>query len=176
MIARFACALLLAIAHSSHAAVQSAGPGGFVVVVRQTAAVPPAAAYAAFAHVEHWWSPAHSFSGKGANLSLSLTPGGCFCERLPGGGVRFLLVDAAIPPRLLVLHGGLGPLLDQAVTGAMRVTFIPAGAGTAIELRYAVAGAVEPSAPVLAPAVDRVLTEQLARFARFAATGKAEAK
>ena len=44
----------------------------------------PATTYSrdrAFARVGEWWGKDHTYSGDSANLSLSLTPGGCWCER-----------------------------------------------------------------------------------------------
>jgi hypothetical protein len=34
-----------------------------------------------------WWDPAHTYSGQGANLSLTFEDGGCWCERLADGTV-----------------------------------------------------------------------------------------
>lgn len=44
-----------------------------------------------------WWDSAHTYSGDAANLSLDLSPGGCWCERLANGSdfdhARTVLVD-----------------------------------------------------------------------------------
>ena len=53
---------------------------------------------------------------------MSLSPGGCFCERLPnGGGIEHMRVAFVDPGKRLVLTGSLGPLLYQATAGVMDV-------------------------------------------------------
>lgn len=50
-------------------------------------------------------------------------PGGCFCEKMPNGGVRHMTVTHVMAPGTLVLNGGLGPLGTMATTGVMELTF-----------------------------------------------------
>lgn len=145
---------------------------------RNTAVVPasPAAVYERLVgDVGSWWSSDHTFSGDAANLRIDDGAEGCFCEKLPGGGVvRHLTVVHAAPGKLLRLRGGLGPLQGAAVTGAMSWELAPSGLGTAVTLTYAVGGYAPGGLDAWAPAVDRVVGEQLDRLARFVTTGSPE--
>jgi len=116
-----------------------------------------------------WWDRAHTYSGDAANLSIDARAGGCFCERLPGGGgVRHLTVVYADPGRLLRMSGGLGPLQDLAVTGVLSWKLTGNAGRTTIEVTYKVGGYV-PGAGVgaLAVPVDTMLTAQLRRLVDY---------
>ena len=155
----------------ANAEVVSASANGFHLRQTVSLAAPPPRAYAAFADIGRWWNPDHSYSGKSANLSLSLTAGGCFCERLDnGGGIEHLRVAYADPGKRAVLTGGLGPLLYQAVAGAMDLQFKSSGAETSLVMDYKVAGFASGGADKLAPLVDKVLAEQFTRLRAFAGT------
>jgi uncharacterized protein YndB with AHSA1/START domain len=157
----------LALAGSSPAAaeVKSSTPGGFEVEAKVTVAASAADVYAALGRIGEWWDPAHSYSGKGENLSLDSRIGGCFCERLEGGGaVEHLRVVYAQPGQLLRLQGGLGPLQAHAVAGTLTWTLKPAINGTEISQTYIVGGYIPGGADKLAPLVDQVLAEQLQRL------------
>lgn len=162
-------ALALLIAAPVSAEVVSASANGFEV--RESASMPvsPASAFAAFGRIGSWWSGQHSFSGEAANLTLALEPGGCLCERLAnGGGVQHMHVTYVEPGKRVLLSGSLGPLLFQATTGVMDVQFKSEGAGTRLVLDYRVSGFFDGGADKLAPAVDAVLAEQVARLKAYA--------
>ena len=165
-------AIILAVAATPGSAeVLSSSANGFEVREMVNLNVPPAAAFAAFGRVGSWWNGQHSFSGKAANLSLVLQPGGCFCERLPnGGGAQHLRVAFLDPGKRVVLTGSLGPLLFLATTGVMDVTFQPSGSGTRLVLDYRAAGFFNGGADKIAPAVDGVLGEQVTRLKAYTAT------
>jgi uncharacterized protein YndB with AHSA1/START domain len=119
-----------------------------------------------------WWDPAHTWSGKAANLVLDARAGGCFCESLPSGGsVQHAQVIFMQPPDALRLRGSLGPLQELAAVGILTFTFKPADQGTAITLTYSVGGELPDDQGKLAKLVDQVLTLQLERLARFIDTG-----
>ena len=112
-----------------------------------------------------WWNPTHSYSGKVSNLSLEPKAGGCFCEKLAGGGsVEHMRVVYAEPGKTLRLQGGLGPLQAQAAAGTLTWTLKPVMNGTEIVQTYAVSGYFPGGTEKLAPGVDKVLAEQLARL------------
>lgn len=145
--------------------------GGFVAKLSVDSAMTPTQAYAAFQRIDAWWASSHTYSGAAANLSLSLTPGGCWCEALPNGGfVRHMSVEYANPGKALRLSGGLGPLQAMGVAGAMSVTFEAKGTGSVIQVEYRVAGRADGGWNSIAGAVDRVLGEQFARLAALPAT------
>jgi hypothetical protein len=162
---RFVAAAALLIASPATAEVVSSGEHGFEI--RQSAIVPlpPRDAMNAFANVGAWWDGSHAYSGNASNLSMSLQPGGCFCERLPGGGgIEHLRVTYVDPGKRVVLTGSLGPLLFQATAGVMDIQFQPVGSGSRVSLTYKVAGFANGGADKLAPLVDRVLGGQVARY------------
>lgn len=159
----------------ARAEVADRAAGGFTVKAAVTVPVAPAAAWAAFVDVGAWWDKAHTFSGDAANLSLEARPGGCWCEKLPGGGVQHLTVVYADAGKVLRLTGGLGPLQSLAVAGVMSVTFAPAKGGTEVRLSYTVGGYAPTGLGDLAKPVDAVLAAQLERYkqrAGRAATGR----
>nr|AIA12086.1 Polyketide cyclase / dehydrase and lipid transport [uncultured bacterium] len=161
--------VLALLAAPASAEVVGSNANGFQVRQSAQIVVPPAATYAAFGKIGRWWSGEHTYSGKSDNLSLSLNPGGCFCERLDGGGgIEHLRVTYVDPGKLVLLTGSLGPLLYEATTGVMDVQFERIAGGTKVTLDYRVAGFANGGAEKLAPLVDSVLAEQFKRFREFA--------
>ena len=163
---RSVCLAMLAIAAPAAAEVKSSGAGGFEV--QSTIKVPasPAQTYAMLGSIGEWWSPQHSYSGKAANLRLGLKAGDCFCERLDDGGtVEHARVVQARPGQLLRLHGGLGPLQGEGVSGSLSWQLKPAaGGGTEVTQTYVVGGYIRGGAEKFAAPVDGVMTEQLQRL------------
>jgi hypothetical protein len=165
-------ALLLPLLASTPAAaeVASASSNGFEVRQSVNLVVPPEVAFKAFQNVASWWDPEHTYSGDSANLSLNLTPGGCFCERTPkvGGGVEHMRVAYVEPGTHVVLVGSLGPLLYEATTGVMDIQVKRTGGGSQLTMTYKVAGFANGGADKLAAAVDTVLATQMKRFRAYA--------
>ena len=158
-------AAAFAIAAPVSAAVVQATPAGFEVSATVTVAASPAAAYAALGQPGRWWSSAHTYSGKAANLALDPKAGGCFCEALANGGsVEHARVVFASPGKALRLRGGLGPIQQEGADGALTWTLKPSGTGTEIGMTYVVGGFIRSGAQALAPAVDGVMVEQLTRL------------
>lgn len=160
----FAAAALVVAAPASAAVVSSSG---HAFEISHSAIVPlaPADAMRAFANVSGWWSAAHTYSGSASNLSMSLQPGGCFCERLPnGGGIEHLRVTYVDPAKRLVLTGSLGPLLYEATAGVMDVRFAAVGSGSRVTLNYRAAGFANGGADAMAPVVDKVLGGLVANY------------
>ncbi len=127
-----------------------------------------------------WWNPLHSWSGDAANLYLDPQAGGCFCELLPKptgapdslrrGSIEHMRVIAAMPPKLLRLSGALGPLQGEALAGTLTVVLKPlpgqgASGGSHLTWSYVVGGFMRMTVDDIAPAVDKVMTEQFTRLA-----------
>ena len=162
-------AAALCVSGAAHADVVSANANGLHVRHEVQIVVPPSNAFAAFGQISSWWSPEHSYSGKAANLSLALAPGGCFCERFTdGGGIEHMRVTYVEPGKRILLTGSLGPLLYLATSGVMDVQFERIAGGTKITLDYKAAGFAEGGADKLAPVVDSVLADQMRRYRQFA--------
>lgn len=161
--------LLMALATPSTAEVKSAGSNGMEVESRISVPVTPEALYRAFGELPLWWSDDHTYSGKAANLGLELKPGGCWCERLPGGGgVEHMRVAYVDPGKRVVLTGSLGPLLAEATTGVMQIAIEREGAGATLVMNYRAAGFARGGAAKMAPLVDEVLAVQVRRLADHA--------
>ena len=126
-----------------------------------------ASAWNRLVDIASWWDPKHTYSGHSSNLSITLEPGGCWCEKLEQGGfAKHLDVVLVIPRKALRLTGGLGPLQGMGATGALTFTLRRiSNARTEVVAEYAVVGYSHDGLGSLAPAVDSVLAEQLDRFA-----------
>jgi uncharacterized protein YndB with AHSA1/START domain len=158
---------------TARAEVVDSAAGGFTVKQTLSVAAPAAKAWAALIDPRSWWDKSHTWSGDAANLSLDAKPNGCFCEKLPGGGgVRHMTVVYAEPRKLLRMSGGLGPLQDLAVSGAMTFKLTEAEGKTTLEMTYKIGGYAPTGLGALATPVDGVLGEQLARWKRKVETGK----
>jgi uncharacterized protein YndB with AHSA1/START domain len=166
---------IAALAAPTAAAAEVVGSNDNGFELRQTVELssPPRAAFDAFTQIARWWDDDHTYSGKSANLSLSLRAGGCFCEALPrGGGVEHMRIAYLAPGEQLVMTGSLGPLLYEATSGVMAVKVERTGRGSRLTLNYKVAGFANGGAAKLAPLVDRVLAGQLERYRRYAARAR----
>src|SRR4028118_792808 len=86
MLRTLVAAIIVLLPATADAEVLSAGPNGFEIQHSVSTVAPPQATFDAFGRVAEWWNADHTYSGKAANLSLALSPGCCFCERLDSGG------------------------------------------------------------------------------------------
>jgi uncharacterized protein YndB with AHSA1/START domain len=116
--------------------------------------------------IANWWEADHSWSGDAANLYVDASPGGCFCERLPGGGwVEHLRIIYLEPNREIRLRGSLGPLMQMGVQGTMTWMIEPiAEGGSTITFTYNLHGHLANGFAGIAPAVDGVIGAQLANL------------
>ena len=162
-------------APAAHAEVLTRTETGFVVRIASEVTAPPAEAWKTILAPAQWWQSQHTFSGEAANLSLDPQVGGCFCEVLPRpegapatqkpGGVQHMRVIYIEPPRAMRLVGALGPLQSEALAATMTITVKPTEKGSRILFEYVVGGFMRYKVDEIAPAVDRMLTAQLASLA-----------
>lgn len=175
--ARLAMAATLAAAVASAAQAETRGvsTSGFTVTHAATLKAAPAQVFAALGRIGQWWSPAHTYSGQAANMTIELRAGGCFCERWGGGNeieharVLYVARDGA-----LRVEGGLGPLQALAVSAVLTISLKQAadGEGTEMTWLYRVSGAPDPALAQWAGPVDQVLGEQVARLVAHAESGR----
>jgi hypothetical protein len=159
-----ACALA-AHAGTARAEVVSVGGGGFEVRETLHVNAAPDKTYAMLLAPDKWWSSDHTFSHDAANLTLDPRVGGCWCEKLPGGGeVEHLRVQYLMPGKGLRLRGALGPFQSLAVEGVMTFALKPADGGTDIVLTYVLGGYAKDGFEAGAKAADQVLTLQVGRL------------
>ncbi len=164
-------AALLLFVPAAHAEVIDSANNGFTVKIAFDVAVPAAKAYSDIVNVASWWDPEHTFSGKASCLSLDATPGGCFCEKLPNGGVRHLTVVYADPGKMLRLNGGLGPMQDMAVAGSLNFALADSAGKTTIVMTYKVGGYLPGGVNAMAKPADAMLTGAMQRLKRYIDTG-----
>jgi uncharacterized protein YndB with AHSA1/START domain len=154
------------------AKVETSAPDGFVSASSALVPLPPAAVWTALTNWSAWWDPAHSYSGKPGMLRLDVKPGGLLSEQWPGGQVWHAQVVNALPPSLLRLHGGFGPLQSLPVNAVLDFSLKAEGSGTRLTMTYRVAGSAVSKLDTLAAPVDAVMSAGFARLVNFATTGK----
>lgn len=169
-------AILVAIAAPAQAEVKQTWAAGFRLENTVVITAPPEKVWAALGQVGKWWNGAHSYSGDSANMTMPLTPGGCFCEALPrlgaGAGVQHGVVVMAMPGQTLRINAPLGPLQGEGVAAALTFTLkATADGGTEVVETFNVGGA-RPEIVGYAAGIDGVVGEQLTRLKAFVETGK----
>jgi uncharacterized protein YndB with AHSA1/START domain len=149
--------------------VLDSSPAGFTVRTTVTIGAPPDEVYRRILHnIGDWWSSDHTYSGDAHNMSIEEKPMGCFCEKLPNGGVvRHMEVVYLAPGKTIGLNGALGPLGPLAAIGSMQIQLTPAGGGTNVVVNYAVAGYLPKGMNTWAAPVDDVLNEQFTRLKAY---------
>ena len=132
-----------------------------------------AAVYAAaVSDIGRWWSGDHTVSGDAANLYITTTVPGCFCETLgEQGGLVHMTVSFVNEDTMIRLTGGLGPLGLMGVNGNMTWEFDEAERGTVVTLQYSVGGYMDGGLDNVAGAVDDVLGEAMLRLKSYVETG-----
>ena len=177
--ALLAAAMLAALtlpAGASQADVIAQSDAGFVVKLSADTNASPADTWRMLIAPAKWWSSDHTWSRDAANLYLDAQASVCFCEKLlkslnaPAGqrigSVEHMHVLFADPRRgLLRMHGSLGPLQGEALSGTMTITLVKTEYGTRIQLEYVVGGYLRMKGEEIAPAVDDMLGQQLAKLA-----------
>ena len=165
-------AAMAVMASAAQAAVTARSETAFTATYNHIVAGTPAQVYAAIGKVGAWWNPAHTYSGDAGKVTLSLTPGGCLCEALPGGGVQHGTVVMAWRERATVrVQAALGPLQSMTTNAILTIEAKPAPDGkVAIAASYRVIGGE--GLGRLADPVDGVLADQIARLARYVEIGK----
>ncbi|SET57511.1 SRPBCC family protein [Thalassotalea agarivorans] len=171
------CALAQLLFNSALADVTYVKDNGFESVNKVRIMATPEVIYKTLTSQVHlWWNSDHTWSGDANNMSIDATAGGCFCEKLVGGGsVKHLEVVFAQPPLTLRMSGALGPLQQFAIAGAQtwEIKAIDKESSELI-LTYRVTGTLEKGLSDWAAPVDFVHNEQLQRLKRLLETGSAD--
>jgi len=117
-------ALVLGLSATPAAAeIVSRSEHAFTLRFEGQARLDPAGVPDAFSEVALWWDPAHSYTGDAANLSLSLAPGGCWCEAMADGTAFEHGRTVSQVYGEIRLHAPFGPLRDMATRADLIVTW-----------------------------------------------------
>jgi hypothetical protein len=111
-----------------------------------------------------WWSSDHTYSGDAANIRLDMIPGGCWCEALPGGGIKHAEVVMVWPERRMVrFDAPFGPLQGMGADAVLTMTWSdpPDGGERVLRWTFVVSG---PGTGAMADVIDGVMTEQFRRL------------
>lgn len=157
--------VLVVLASVAHAKVVDSSASGFTSKTSVVIDKPAASVWTSLVSISSWWDPSHSYSGKAENISLEVTAGGCFCEKLTGGTVEHARVVHVEADRRLRLRGELGPLGEMAVSGVLTFDLVEKNGKTTVTLTYVVGGYAPGGLKHLAKPVDGVLAHQLKRLA-----------
>ena len=163
----------LALAGAAAAEVSARSGNGFRLTYEHPVTASAEAVLEAVGRPAAWWSDAHTWSGSASNISVDLRPGGCWCEALPGGGVKHAEALLVWPERrMVVFDAPFGPLQSMGVDAVLTMTWADAaeGEGRTLKWTFVVNG---PAAGAMADPVDGVLAEQFARLvAHLASAGE----
>jgi len=156
----------LGLAPAASAKVVDQSDAGFSVAHTARVAATPADVWKMLRMPQNWWSKEHSWSGDAANFWLDSQAGGCFCEKLPDtgsgvGSVQHARILFSKPNQLLRLSGAFGPLQGEALNGTLTIQIKETPTGSALRFDYVVGGYMRFKVGDIAPAVDKVIGEQL---------------
>ncbi|HEY0597463.1 hypothetical protein [Sphingopyxis sp.] len=156
----------MAFAPAAKAKVVDQSEAGFTVAHTAQVAATPADVWKMLRIPQTWWSKDHSWSGDAANFWLDSQAGGCFCEKLPDtgsgvGSVQHARILFSKPNQMLRLSGAFGPLQGEALTGTLTIQIKETPTGSALRFDYVVGGYMRFKVGEIAPAVDKVIGEQL---------------
>jgi len=164
----FPAVLAAALLHGAPAAAKVVDQSeiGFSVAHTAQVSATPADVWKMLRMPQNWWSKEHSWSGDGANFWLDSQAGGCFCEKLPDtgsgvGSVQHARILFSKPNQMLRLSGAFGPLQGEALTGTLTIQIKETPTGSALRFDYVVGGYMRFKVGDIAPAVDKVIGEQL---------------
>lgn len=160
----------LAFVPAANAKVVDQSEAGFSVAHTAQVSATPADVWKMLRMPQSWWSKDHSWSGDAANFWLDSQAGGCFCEKLPDtgsgvGSVQHARILFSKPNQMLRLSGAFGPLQGEALTGTLTIQIKETPTGSALRFDYVVGGYMRFKVGEIAPAVDKVIGEQLLSLA-----------
>ena len=117
-----ATVLSVAFPSISMADVNYADNSGFSITNESESYAPVEVVYSHFIqHVDMWWPKDHTW-WKGA-LRIDEQAGGCFCETTSTASAAHMQVSYVEPNKKVVMTGGLGPLQEMGITGALTWVF-----------------------------------------------------
>ena len=157
-------AVLAAVAGPAAAEVKARSADSFTLGYERPVTASAEAVLEAIGRPAAWWSDSHTYSGDADNITVDLRPGGCWCEALPGGGVKHAEAVLVWPEqRMVMFEAPFGPLQSIGADAVLTMTWADAeGGGRVLKWTFSVSG---PGAGAMADPVDGVMAEQFGRLA-----------
>ncbi len=155
---------LAMLATTASAEVRTRTADSFMLAFERPVRAAPETVLEAVAMPAAWWSSEHTYSGDAANIRLDLIPGGCWCETLPGGGVKHAETVLVWPERRMVrFDAPFGPLQGLGADAVLTMTWSDPTEGGERVLRwtYVVNGV---GTGAMADVIDGVMAEQFRRL------------
>jgi hypothetical protein len=172
MIAAAVTALALLTASSAAAEVIARTADSFTLRYEMGAEIDPSDIPGSLVDVGRWWDSAHTYSGDAANITVDLTPGGCWCEKLADGAQFEHARVVSIAADRIVFDAPFGPLKGKATSAVLMVSWPPAAAGWTPTWVMTVEG---PGLGAMADDVDSVMGAGFQRWLRYLERGEAPA-
>ncbi|KQW86363.1 hypothetical protein [Brevundimonas sp. Root1279] len=159
---------VLASASTAAAEVVARTADSFTLRYEVGAEIDPSDIPGALVDVGRWWDSDHTYSGDAANITVDLTPGGCWCEKLADGTQFEHGRVVSIAPDRIVFDAPFGPLKGKATKAVLTVTWPPANAGWTPTWEMVVEG---PGLGAMADGVDGVMGAGFQRWLRYLERG-----
>ena len=161
------CLSVLSIALPAFCDVVTATPDHYTLRHEAVSDLEPNAVWDRLIEPSAWWQPDHTWSGRAENLSLEPRAGGLWAERWDGNEVLHGRVLTVLEDKMLRLDAPFGPLQGMGVMVTWTITLEPdeETGGTKIIFDEVANGSGQSRLDEVAPAVDGVKSEAIARLA-----------
>jgi uncharacterized protein YndB with AHSA1/START domain len=162
--------IAVAMSMSAMAEVKASAPDGLMFQYKGELPLAREAAWKRVLAVGTWWNDEHTYSGKGANMTVDAVAGGCWCEMWSGGEVEHGRVVTIMNNEMLRFQTALGPLQGLGVNAIMTWTLADGSSPgtTSVTMDYSVVGSSLTNLVPMAAPVDGVLQEQFGRLVAVA--------
>lgn len=156
---------------TASAEVKASAPDGMVIQIKSEAALSRDAAWARLLKIGSWWSNDHTYSGDASKITVDAVSGGCWCEIWEGGEIEHGRVIYVAPNETIRFSSALGPLQELGVSAVVTFALSDGSAPgkTVLTVDMKATGSSLSGLDKMAPLVDRVLAEQVKRFAALPA-------
>lgn len=162
-------AALLLVAPPVSAEVIARTADSFTLRYQSAVETAPGDIVSAMTRVDAWWDGAHSYSGDANNLSIDMTPGGCWCERLANGTDFRHATVLGVEPDRLAFNAPFGPLNGKTTRADFTVAWPGETGHRTVTWIMIVEG---PGLGAYADAVDSVMAAGFGRFTRYLEDGE----
>jgi hypothetical protein len=167
--ALIALAALFATAAPAAAEIVERSENGFTLRFTSATEIVPDEIPATLQDLPLWWDGAHSYTGDAANLSLDLSPGGCWCEKMPDGTGFEHGRTVSVEDGRILFHAPFGPLRGKATRADLTVTWPAVGRAGEPTWVMVVEG---PGLGAMADAVHGVMEAGFYRWVRYLTYGE----